>query len=74
MRGIAWHPQGLWIEVVGGGGGWLRFFKAGEANEFHAVKLPANGRSLALSPDKSKVAVALADGHLKIFSLLPKPV
>jgi hypothetical protein len=38
------------------------------------VKLPANGRSLALSPDTSKVAVALADGHLKIFSLVPKPV
>jgi WD40 repeat protein len=73
--GIAWHPQGIWIQVAGGGGGgWLRFFKAGETNEFHAVKLPANGRSLALSPDKSKVAVALADGHLKIFSLVPKPV
>jgi aspartyl-tRNA(Asn)/glutamyl-tRNA(Gln) amidotransferase subunit A len=57
----------------GGSGGWLRFFKAGEANEFHAVKLPANGRALALSPDNSKVAVALADGHLKIFSLAPKP-
>jgi hypothetical protein len=72
--GIAWHPQGIWVQVAGGGGGgWLRFFKAGDVNEFHAVKLPANGRSLALSPDKSKVAVALADGHLKIFSLLPKP-
>lgn len=73
--GIAWHPQGLWIQVAGGGGGgWLRFFKAGEANEFHAVKLPANGRALALSPDGTRVAVALADGHLKIFSLVPKPV
>ena len=72
--GIAWHPQGLWIQVAGGGGGgWLRFFKAGEANEFHAVKLPANGRGLALSPDKTRVAVALADGHLKIFALTPKP-
>jgi len=72
--GLAWHPQGYWIQAAGGGGGgWLRFFKAGEANEFHAVKLPANGRALALSPDKSKVAVALADGHLKIFSLVPKP-
>jgi hypothetical protein len=28
---------------------------------------------MALSPDTSKVAVALADGHLKIFSLAPKP-
>ena len=73
--GIAWHPQGIWVQVAGGGGGgWLRFFKAGEANELHAVKLPANGRGLALSPDKTRVAVALADGHLKIFSMLPKPV
>ncbi len=72
--GIAWHPQGFWIQVAGGGGGgWLRFFQAGEANEFHALKLPANGRSLALSPDKTRVAVALADGHLKIFSLVAKP-
>ena len=72
--GLAWHPQGFWTQAAGGGGGgWLRFFKAGEANECHAVKLPANGRGLALSPDKTKVAVALADGHLKIFSLTPKP-
>lgn len=72
--GIAWHPQGFWIQAAGGGGGgWLRFFKAGEAGEFHALKLPANGRALALSPEKSRVAVALADGHLKIFSLSPKP-
>jgi WD40 repeat protein len=72
--GIAWHPQGFWIQAAGGGGGgWLRFFKGGEANESHALKLPANGRALALSPDLSRVAVALADGHLKVFSLLPKP-
>ena len=72
--GLVWHPQGFWIQAAGGGGGgWLRFFKSGEANEFHAVKLPANGRGLALSPDASRVAVALADGHLKIFSLVPKP-
>lgn len=72
--GIAWHPQGFWIQAAGGGGGgWLRFFKAGETHEFHAVKLPANARALATSPDASRVAVALADGHLKIFSLTPKP-
>ena len=72
--GIAWHPQGFWIQAAGGGGGgWLRFFKAGEANEFHALKLPANGRALAPLPDRTRVAVALADGHLKIYSMSPKP-
>ncbi|MFM7249994.1 MAG: WD40 repeat domain-containing protein [Planctomycetaceae bacterium] len=72
--GIAWHPKGFWIQAAGGGGGgWLRFFKAGETSEFHAMNLPANGRGMALSPDGTRVAVALADGHLKIFSLVPKP-
>ena len=72
-RGVAWHPAGFWITVAGGGGGgWLRFFQPGEAAEFHAVKLPANGRGLSLSPDARRVAVALADGTLRIYGLFPK--
>lgn len=71
--GVAWHPQGFWVSVAGGGGGgWLRFFKPGEAGEFHALKLPANGRGLALSPDGRQVAVALADGTLRTYGLFAK--
>ena len=71
--GVAWHPQGFWVSLAGGGGGgWLRFFKPGEAAEFHAVKLPANGRGLALAPDGRRVAVALADGRLALYGLFAK--
>ncbi len=71
--GIAWHPQGYWVSVAGGGGGgWLRFFKPGEAAEFHALKLPANGRGLSLAPDGRRVAVALADGTLRLYGLFAK--
>lgn len=68
--GVAWHPAGFWIALAGGGGGgWLRFFKPDATEEFHAFKLPANGRALALAPDATRVAVALANGSLKIYAL-----
>lgn len=68
--GLAWHPAGFWIGLAGGGGGgWLRFFKPGEAADFHAFKLPANGRALALAPDGTRVAVGLADGTLRVYAL-----
>ncbi len=68
--GVVWHPAGFWIGLAGGGGGgWLRFFKGDVAEEFHSVKLPANGRGLALAPDTRRVAVALADGSLRVFAL-----
>ena len=68
--GVAWHPAGFWIGLAGGGGGgWLRFFKPDATEDFHAFKLPANGRSLALSPDATRVAVGLADGTLRVYAL-----
>jgi len=67
---VAWHPAGFWIGLAGGGGGgWLRFFKPDAGDDFHAFKLPANGRSLALSPDATRVAVGLADGTLRVYAL-----
>ena len=68
--GVVWHPAGYWIGLAGGGGGgWLRFFKGDVPEEFHSVKLPANGRGLSLAPDTRRVAVALADGSLRVFAL-----
>jgi len=68
--GVAWHPAGFWIgQAGGGGGGWLRFFKADADVDFHAVKLPTTARGMALSPDGSRVALAMADGHLRVYAL-----
>jgi WD40 repeat protein len=68
--GVAWHPAGFWIGLAGGGGGgWLRFFKPDATDDFHAFRLPANGRALALAADATRVAVALADGTLRVYAL-----
>lgn len=68
--GVAWHPAGFWIgQAGGGGGGWLRFFKPDATEDFHAFKLPANGRGMALSPDATQVAVAMANGFLRVYAL-----
>lgn len=68
--GVAWHPEGFWIgQAGGGGGGWLRFFKPDATEDFHAMKLPANGRGMALSPDATHVAVAMANGFLRVYAL-----
>ena len=68
--GVAWHPEGFWIgQAGGGGGGWLRFFKADASEDFHAMKLPANGRGMALAADAQSVAVAMANGYLRVYAL-----
>lgn len=68
--GVAWHPAGFWIGLAGGGGGgWLRFFKPDATDDFHAFKLPANGRCMAISPDATRVAVGMADGSLRVYAL-----
>ena len=69
---------GFWIALAGGGGGgWLYFFKDNEksekATEFFKLKLPTDGRDLALSPDKTQVAVAHADKTLRLYTLSAKP-
>jgi WD40 repeat protein len=68
--GLAWHPAGFWIGLAGGGGGgWIRFFKPDASEDFHAFKLPANGRAMAVAPDATRIAVGLADGTLRIYAL-----
>jgi WD40 repeat protein len=71
--GVAHHPDGFWIGLAGGGGGgWLYFWKGDTANEFFKLKLANDGRDLALSPDKTQVAVAHADKTLRLYSLHDK--
>jgi WD40 repeat protein len=69
--GLAWHPDGFWIGLSGGGGGgWLYFWKGDTAEEFFRLKLKNDGRGMSLSPDGKQVAVAHSDNHLRTYSLV----
>jgi len=77
LNGVAWgvcrHPDGFWIGLTGGGGGgWLYFWKDDAANEFFKLKLASDGRDMALSADKTQVAVAHADKSLRLYALYEK--
>jgi WD40 repeat protein len=77
IRGVAWgianHPEGFWVGLSGGGGGgWLYFWKGDVKEEFFKLKLANDGRDMSLSPDGSRVAVAHADGNLRIYALHDK--
>jgi WD40 repeat protein len=74
LQGVAWgvvlHPEGITIAASGGpSGGYLLFWRPGEANEFHEVNLKNTARDLALSPDGMHVATAHHDSHLRISRL-----
>lgn len=70
--GVAHHPAGFWLGVSGGGGGWLHCWKGNEPHEFFKLKLPSDGRGMGLSPDQRQLAVAHADGHLRLYALHAK--
>lgn len=77
IRGCAWgvahHPDDFWIGLAGGGGGgWLYFWKGDAPQEFFRLKLANDGRDGDLSPDKTRVAVAHADGNLRLYALHEK--
>ena len=74
IRGVAWgvahHPEGFWIGLSGGGGGgWLYFWKGDTPQEFFKLKLANDGRDLSLAPDGGRVAVAHADGNLRLYAI-----
>jgi WD domain, G-beta repeat len=71
--GAAFHPDGYLIGATGGqGGGWLFFWKADAAGEFHATQLPNTARDMDLHPDKRRVAVPHHDSALRIYTLAAK--
>jgi len=73
LWGIGWHPAGYWIGAGGGSGGALWFWKGDQGPSFQAIKLPNNARDLSLHPDGLRLAVAHADGALRMYEMLAKP-
>lgn len=70
--GTVWHPAGYWIGAAGGQGGFLYFFKPGAEAEFFRFKLPDTARDLTLAPDGRSIAVAHADGNLRVYRMEKK--
>ena len=82
VNGLAWglvqHPDGFWVGLAGGGGGgWFYFWKdlpagANSAQEFFKFKLPDTGRDMSMQADALRLAVAHADGNLRLYQLHKK--
>lgn len=71
--GLTWHPSGFWLGLAGGGGGgWLNFWKGDAQHEFFSLKLKSDGRGMGIAPDRTRVAVAHADMHLRTYALHDK--
>lgn len=70
LQGVAWnvalHADGTIIACNGGSGGYLLFWKPGEKETAHQLKLSSEVRDLALSPDGLSLAAPLANNHLAI--------
>ena len=77
LQGVAWnvvlHPENVIISCTGGSGGNLLFWKPGEKETFHQLKMPSDVRDLCLSPDGKYVAAAHGNGHLSLCLLDAKP-
>jgi WD40 repeat protein len=76
FQGTAWgtfiHPSGFVAAAGGGNGAMLWFWKTDAGQESFALKLPASARDLALHPDGRRLAVACADGALRVYFMGPK--
>ena len=77
FRGACWsvrfHPSGRFLIGAGGGsGGSLWFWKPGEQKSFFDFKLPNVAYDIAVHPDGLRIAVALYDKTVRVYSLGPK--
>ncbi len=78
LKGIAWgvrfHPDDLLIAAIAdrSGKGELWFTKPEDEIPFHTVKLKSAARGLDLLPDKTQLAVAHADGFVRLYRMGPK--
>jgi WD40 repeat protein len=70
--GVAFHPSGFVIGAGAGNGGAIWFWKPEGAQAFFTLKLPQNARDLDLHPDGKQLAVAGADGVLRVYEMLAK--
>lgn len=79
VQGIAWgvryHPQGFLIGAIANrnGKGELWFAQPDAETPFHVTKLPSVARGLDLLPDNKRLAVASADGRVRLYKMTQKP-
>jgi WD40 repeat protein len=64
--GVVFLPNGSLAAVGGGNGGMLWIWKLRPTQEITTRKLPSNARDLDLHPDGQRLAIALADGTLRL--------
>ena len=75
VKGVAWgvrfHPEGFIIGAIAdkSGKGELWFYNPDEEKAFHTMKLPSAARGLDLLSDNRRIAVAHADGHVRLYSM-----
>ncbi len=75
VKGIAWgvrfHPDNFIIGAIADrtGKGELWFCKPDEAKPFHTMKLTSAARGLDLLSDHRRLAVAHADGHVRLYRM-----
>jgi WD40 repeat protein len=67
--GVGFHPSGFIAGVGGGNGGALWFWRPEQAASFCTLNLPTNARDLHLHPDGRRLAVAFADGVLRVYDM-----
>jgi WD40 repeat protein len=72
MWGVVQFPTGLIAACAGGNGGMLLYWKPDAAADVFALKLPNNARDLDLHPDGRRLAVAFADGAVRVYDAGPK--
>ena len=72
--GVGFHRDGFVVGAGGGNGGALWFWKPEQPQAFFTLKLPTNARDLSLHPDGERLAVAFADGAVRVYSMLSKAV
>jgi WD40 repeat protein len=67
--GVAFFPLGHIAAVGGGNGGVVWFWKGAGPQDVFALKLPTNGRDLDPHPDGRRLAIACADGAVRVYDL-----
>ena len=79
VKGIAWgvrfHPDNFIVGAIAdrSGKGELWFYKPDEENAFHTMKLSSAARGLDLLADNRRLAIAHADGHVRLYRMTAKP-
>lgn len=68
--GVAFHPDGYIVGGGGGNGGQVWFWKTDQPASFHTVTHSVSFRDMALHQRGDQLAVACADGTVRVYSLL----